>query len=222
MPDLNFQILSADVKPYAAAPTIDFKLKITNAVKDEEVYAAALKTQVRIEAIHRKYDKETKDRLIEVFGKPERWGETLKSLYWKSIIIPIPRFTGQTIVEFPLECSEDMTAAIGKYMYSLDEGDIPLAFIFNGSIFYKGDHENVQVVQLPWEKETSFSIPVSMWNDLLDAYFPHSKWLRVPKDVFDKLYVYKSKSAYPTLNLCLEALIDDGLKKVQNGEKEEL
>jgi stage V sporulation protein SpoVS len=97
MPDLDFEIISADVKPYAAAPTIDFKLRISNAVEGEEVYAAALKTQVRIEAVYRKYDDETKKRLLEVFGKPERWGETLKSLFWKSITIPVPRFTGQTV-----------------------------------------------------------------------------------------------------------------------------
>jgi hypothetical protein len=222
MPDLDFEIISADVKPYAAAPTIDFKLRISNAVEGEEVYAAALKTQVRIEAVYRKYDDETKKRLLEVFGKPERWGETLKSLFWKSITIPVPRFTGQTVIEFPLECNEDMTAAIGKYMHSLKDGDIPLAFIFNGSIFYKGAQKNVQVMPLPWEKETSYRLPVSVWNDLMDAYFPEGKWLRVPKNVFDKLYVYKSKSAFPTMNLCLESLIDEGLKKVQNGKEQEL
>jgi hypothetical protein len=220
MPDLDFDILSADVKPYAAAPTIVFQLQITNAVEGEEIYAAGLKSQIRIEAVHRKYEQETKKRLLEVFGKPERWAQTLKSLYWKQITIPVPRFTGQTVVEIPLECSEDMSAAVGKYMYAVEEGPVPLAFLFNGSIFYKGLEKPVQVTQLPWNKEALYSLPVSLWDDLLDAYFPDSKWLRVPKETFDKLCEYKARSAHPTLNHCLEALVDKALEKNQNGRRQ--
>lgn len=220
MPDLSFKILSAEIMPYAVAPTVVFNLQISNAVADEEVYAVGLKSQIRIEAVHRQYDDAAKKRLLEVFGEPERWGETLKSLYWKTVTIPVPRFIGQTVVQVPLECSEDMSAAVGKYLYSVADGEVPLAFVFNGSIFYKGDEEKIQVTQLPWDKEASFRMPISIWDNLMEAYFPDSKWLRIPNDIFDKLYLYKAKSAYPTINRCLESLVDEGLAKVQKIEKD--
>jgi hypothetical protein len=213
MPDLDFEIIAADVKPYAAVPTILFKLKITNTMEGEEVYAVGLRSQLRIEAMHRTYEDKTKERLLEVFGKPERWGQTLKSLFWKQITVPVPQFIGETIINIPLECGEDMSTAVGKYMYAIEEGPVPLNFFFNGSIFYKGPEEALQVTQLPWDKEATYSMPVSLWDKLLDVYFPDSKWLRVPKDTFDKLYIYKANSTYPTLNRCLEALVDGALEK---------
>jgi hypothetical protein len=219
MPELNFDILSAEIKPYAAAPTLIFKLKITNEIENEEVYAAGLKTQVRIDAMHRKYEQETKARLREVFGTPERWGQTLKSLYWKQITVPVPRFTGQTVVDIPLECSEDISAAAGKYMHAVEEGPVPLAFIFNGSIFYNGHEKNVQVKQLPWDKEAVYALPIEVWDNLLDSYFPDSKWLRVPNKIFDKLNTYKAKNAHPTLNYCLETLVNDALENDRAIEK---
>jgi hypothetical protein len=221
MPDLDFEMLSADVKPYAAVPTIVFKLRITNTVEGEEVYAVGLKSQLRIEAMHRTYEDETKKRLLEVFGQPERWGQTLKSLFWKQITVPVPQFTGETIVDIPLECGEDMSAAVGKYMYAVEEGPVPLSFFFNGSIFYRGPEEALQVKPLPWDKEAAYSMPINLWNKLMDAYFPDSKWLRMPKDTFDKLYAYKANSAYPTLNRCLEALIDEAQTKNGSLQKHE-
>ncbi len=220
MPELNFDILSAEIKPYAVAPTIIFKLKITNKIEKEEVYAASLKTQIRIDAMHRKYEQDTKARLLEVFGAPERWGQTLKSLYWKQITIPVPRFTGETVIDIPLECSEDMSASVGKYMHAVEEGPVPLAFIFNGSIFYNGHEKNVQVKQLPLDKEAVYALPIEKWDNLLESYFPDSKWLRVSNKIFDKLNAYKAKNAHPTLNHCLKALVDNALEKDHKIEKE--
>lgn len=220
MPDLDFEIISADVKPQAAVPTIVFNLQITNDIEDEEIYAVGLKSQIRIEAVHRKYDEEAKSLLREVFGKPERWDENLKSLYWKQVTIPVPRFTGQTQVEIPLECSEDLSTSVGKYFYAIEEGEVPLTFIFKGSVFYKGSEDTIQVTPVPWEKEASYNMSISVWNNLREAYFPDSKYLRVSHELFDKLYTYKTKSIHPTLNKCLGSLVDEGLKKFETVKKD--
>lgn len=220
MPDLDFEITSADVKPQAAVPTLVFRLQISNDIEDEEIYAVGLKSQVRIESVHRKYDEETKPLLRDVFGSSERWDENLKSLYWKQVTIPVPRFTGQTQIEIPLECSEDLSTSVGKYFYALEKGEIPLTFIFKGSVFYKGSEDTIQVTPVPWEKEASYNMPVSLWNNLREAYFPDSKYLRVPHELFDKLYAYKTKSIHPTINKCLESLVDEGLKKFETVEKD--
>src|ERR1700733_10615912 len=117
MPDLKFEIISSEVKPYAVLPTLSFQLQIINNAENEEVYAASLKCQVMIEAVKRTYNEESKNKLHELFGKPSRWDETLKTFFWTILNIPVPRFTGKTIVEVTIPCSEDQALAAGKYFY---------------------------------------------------------------------------------------------------------
>ena len=191
MPELKFEIISAEVRPYAAFPTIVFKLQISNEIENEEVYAAALKCQIMIEAIKRPYDAETKKRLYELFGEPHRWGETLKSLVWMIVNIPVPRFTGKTVVEVAVPCSEDQGLAAGKYFYGVRDEKVPLAFLFSGTLFFKGAEE----------------------------YFPDCRWLRIRKEIYDKLVMYKAATSHPTLENCLEAVLEDALKNVNVTEK---
>lgn len=211
MPGLTFEIVSAQIKEHAIVPTLSFHLKITNSVENEEVYAAALKCQVMIEAVQRPYNKEEAGRLFELFGEPYRWGETLKSLFWTVITIPVPRFTGHTIVEVTLPCSEDMSVAAGKYFYAIQDGMVPLAFLFSGAVFYKGAGEAVQMTPVPWEKEADYKLPVSLWKEMMQTYFPNHKWLRISREAFDKICRYKALTAFPTLEACLESMADTAL-----------
>lgn len=220
MPELKFEIISAEVRPYAALPTIVFKLQITNEKEGEEVYAAALKCQVMIEAIKRPYDSETKKKLYELFGEPSRWNETLKSLLWIIVTIPVPRFTGSTFVEVAIPCSEDQGLAAGKYFYAVGDGNVPLVFLFSGTLFYKGAEEQLQVTQVPWDKEAAYKMPANLWQDMMEEYFPNSRWLRVQKDIYDKLVAYKANSSFATLENCLEAVLSEALKEKQIPENE--
>lgn len=215
MPDLKFEIISSEVKPFAAMPTLSFKLQITNATEHEEVYAAALKCQVMIEAIKRTYNEEAKDKLHELFGQPIRWDETLKSFFWTIVNVPVPRFTGKTVVEVAIPCSEDQALAAGKYFYSVGDGHVPLAFLFSGTLFYKDADGNLQVSLVPWEKEALHKMPANLWQDMMDTYFPNSRWVRVRKSIYDRLIAYKRQSAFPTLEAALELLLDRALSEVQ-------
>ncbi len=219
MPDLKFEIISSNVKPYAVIPTLSFELKITNGVVDEEVYAAALKCQVMIEAIKRTYNEEAKDKLHELFGEPFRWDETLKSFFWTIVNIPVPRFTGSTVVEVTIPCSEDQALAAGKYFYAVSDGNVPLAFLFSGTLFYKNAAGDLQVSLIPWEKEAFCKMPANLWQKMMDIYFPNSRWLRVRKDIYDKLVRFKAQSAFPTLETALESLLEDDLKEILFNEK---
>jgi hypothetical protein len=207
MPDLTFAILSAQPKPYAATPTLAFRLQVTDAVPDEEVFAAALKCQVMIEAVHRGYDTETQERLGEVFGDPTRWDETLNMLLWTTVAVPLPRFVGSTTVEIALACSEEFELAAIKYFNAVRDGVVPLAFLFSGTLFYKGPAGTLQVAQVPWEKEAAFKLPAQTWHDLIESYYPGTKWLRLNRDTFDKLQRYRAALALPTFDQCLEKLL---------------
>jgi len=214
MPDLKFEIISSEVKQYAVVPTLSFKLQISNNMEEEEVYAAALKCQVMIEAVKRTYNEAEKDKLHELFGEPSRWDETLRSFFWTIINIPVPRFTGKTVVELPISCSEDQALAAGKYFYAVADGNVPLAFLFSGTIFYKGAEDNLQITPVPWEKEAFCKMPARLWQEMMDTYFPNTRWVAMRKDIYDSLVKYKAQSTFPTLQSCLESLLDEALKNV--------
>lgn len=214
MPDLKFEIISSEVKRYAIQPTLSFMLQITNETENEEVYAAALKCQVMIEAVKRKYNEDAKDKLHELFGEPYRWDETLRSFFWTIINIPVPRFTGKTVVEIAIPCSEDQALAAGKYFYAVSDGNVPLAFLFSGTLFYKDAEDNLQVTLVPWEKEALCKMPANLWQEMMNTHFPDTRWMKIRKDIYDRLVKYKAHSTFPTLESCLESLLDEALKDV--------
>ena len=135
MPDLDFGVVDAEVLPFAAGPTMLFKLHIQNAVVVERIHSIMLRAQVRIEPTRRHYDPETEARLLELFGAPHQWGETLRSLLWTHATTIVPRFSGSTIAELPIVCTYDFEVAAAKYFYALEDGAVPLLFLFSGTVF---------------------------------------------------------------------------------------
>ena len=207
MPDLSFEIISCRVKEFAVIPTLAFQLQITNAIEGEEVYAAALKCQVMVESVKRTYNEETKDRLHELFGPPERWDETLRTFFWQIINIPVPRFKGKTVIEITLSCSEDQATSAGKYFYAVRDGLIPLAFLFSGTLFYSDMHGKLQVTLVSWEKEALYKLPAKLWQDMMDAHFPNMRWLRVSSELYERLVEQKAQTHYPTLEKYVESIL---------------
>lgn len=207
MPELDFGVVDAEALPFAAAPTMLFKLHIGNAVEGECIHSIMLRTQIRIEPTRRHYDGATETRLLELFGQPRQWGETLRSLLWTHANTIVPAFAGSTVAELPIACSYDFEVAAAKYFYALKDGEVPLLFLFSGTIFYAHDGETLQIAQIPWEKEAPFRLPVRVWKEMMDHYFPNSAWLRVRKDVFDRLYSYKARGALPTWEHALDKLL---------------
>jgi hypothetical protein len=207
MPDLEFGAIDAELLPYAAAPTLLFKLPIHNTVLGEEIHSIMLRAQIRLEVTRRHYNTETEARLLELFGPPERWGQTLHSMVWTHATAFVPRFTTSTVAEVPVVCSYDFEVAASKYLYALEDGEIPLIFLFSGTVFYADGGGAVQIAQIPWEKEAQYRLPVRVWKEMMEHYFPNSAWLRVRKDVFDRLYAYKAQRGHPTWEATLEDLL---------------
>lgn len=207
MPDLSFAMLDAEALPFAASPTLLFKLRLANAVVDEQVHSIMLRVQIRIEPARRHYDRAAEGRLLELFGPAHLWGETLRSLLWTHATVLVPPFTGSIVAELPITCTYDFEVAAAKYFYALADGDVPLLFLFSGTVFYRSGDGALQVAQIPWENEASFRLPMRVWREMMDRYFPDSAWLRLRKDVFDRLYAYRMRHALPTWEHALEQLL---------------
>ncbi len=210
MPELNYQIESVEPQRNAAAPSLSFKLLIEEASSGEEptpIHTIVLRCQVRIEPARRRYSAAEQQRLLDLFDTPERWGQTLRPMLWTQISTIVPSFTGSCTVDLPVPCSYDFCLAATKYFDALEEGDIPLCFLFSGTIFYRTDTAALQVAQISWEKDAYFRLPASTWKQLMELHYPHSTWLCLRKDVFDQLNQYRSRQGLPTWEQTLERLL---------------
>jgi hypothetical protein len=206
VPDLEFKLEGAEVADFAAIPSLVFKLRIEN-LEDEPVRSVALNTQIRIAATGRHYEAAEQERLLELFGEPSRWKDTLRSLLWTHTVLQVPRFSGSTVVDMPVACTYDLEVVAAKYFYALEDGEVPLEFLFSGTIFYAGEDGRLQTTRISWEKEAEFRLPVRLWKEMMDQYFPNSAWVRLRKDVFDQLYDYKVRKGLPTWEATVEALL---------------
>jgi hypothetical protein len=217
--DLNFTVETAEVEPHAAAPLLIFKLRIAQSVAAEEpttIPAIALKCQIRIEPARRRYAADEEEKLLDLFGTRERWGQTLRSTLWTHASVVVPPFTGETVIDLPVACSFDFNVAATKYFYALADGEVPLCLLFSGTIFYTDRDGYLQVSQIPWEKEASFRLPVQVWKNMMELYYPKSAWLCLERDTFDRLYRYKSSRGLPTWEQAIDMLIDSVLEEVES------
>jgi Family of unknown function (DUF6084) len=214
VPDLEFSVESAEALPYAAVPTILFKLGISNAVEGEEVNSISLRTQIRISATRRSYDDAEQGKLRELFGEPHQWKDTLRSVLWTNTNTLVPGFSGGAVFEMPVTCTYDFDVVGTKYFAALEDGEIPLEFLFSGTVFYRNTTGALQAVQIPWEKEAKFRLPVRVWREMMNHYFPNTAWLRIRKDTFDRLYEYRSRNALLTWERTLERLLEASEEEV--------
>jgi hypothetical protein len=217
--DLNFTVETAEAEPHAAAPLLIFKLRIAQSVAAEEpttIPAIALKCQIRIEPARRRYAADEEEKLLDLFGTRERWGQTLRSTLWTHASVVVPPFTGETVIDLPVPCSFDFNVAATKYFYALADGEVPLCLLFSGTIFYTDRDGYLQVSQIPWEKEASFRLPVQVWKNMMELYYPKSAWLCLERDTFDRLYRYKSSRGLPTWEQAIDMLIDSALAEVES------
>ena len=96
----------------------------------------------------------------------------------------------------------------------MSDGNVPLAFLFSGTLFYKDPDGHLQITLIPWEKEALCKMPANLWQQMMDAHFPNSRWMRVRKDIYDRLVKYKAQTPFATLDNCLESILDDALKEI--------
>lgn len=198
MPELHFQIEGAGVVANAATPLIALKLRITNVPADEVIHTLTLRCQVQIEPSKRRYVPQEQEKLLDLFGEPERWSRTVKPLLWMNTSVAVPAFSDSLVVDLELPCTFDFNVAATKYFHALDSGEIPLCVMFSGTVFYKGADDALQVSQVPWDREANFRLPVSVWKEMMDMYFPNTAWLCLRRDSFEQLYEYKMRHGLPT------------------------
>jgi hypothetical protein len=176
----------------------------------------ALRAQIHIEVTRRHYTAEEQARLSDLFGEPSRWGQTLKTMLWTHVAVNIPSFQGETTVEVPVPCTFDFNVASTKYFHGLSDGDLPLNFLFSGTLFYRGENGDLQVAPISWEKEAKFRLPLKIWKQMIDEYYPNTAWLCLRRDAFERLYEYKVRNGVPTWEEVIARLFQNADEPVRS------
>src|SRR5271154_5592147 len=191
MPDLTITVANAEAVRFAATPSIAFEMHLQNADPHETLHTVVLRCQIQIEVARRKYSGQDQEKLRDLFGEPERWGQTLRSLLWTHASVVVPQFTSSTVVSMQVPCTFDFNVAATKYFSGLADGDIPLCLMFSGTVFYADADGALRVAPISWEKETRCRLPLKIWRDMMDLYYPNVAWLSLRRDVFEQLHEYK-------------------------------
>lgn len=215
MPGLTFSIEGAAAVPFAAAPAISFQMKVANA--DQAIENIALRCQILIEASRRHYKPQERDGLRDLFGEPERWSQTLRSLLWTHATASVPPFQESVTTPITVPCTFDFNIGAAKYFHAIQEDDIPLCFQFSGTVFYTAPDATLQIAQIGWDKEARFRLPSRVWREMMDHYYPNSAWLRLERDAFERLYEYKREQGLATWEEAIERLIPSRPATLTNG-----
>lgn len=207
-PQLSFRVTDAAAERYSAAPLLNFGMNIERS-GGGPVRSILLDTQIQIAARRRPYGEVEQESLVELFGTPERWGATLRTLLWTRMTLVVPPFTDSVEVMLPVACSYDLEANAANYLSGLQEGEVPLEFLFSGSVFYTGPGGMLQTVRISWEQEAEYRLPVSVWREAMDLHFPGAAWLRLGRPAFDRLRSYKAEHGLRTLEDAVEHLLEE-------------
>jgi hypothetical protein len=206
VPELRFAVTGAAPVEHAAVPTLALDLRVESA-GGHAIRSVLLDVQIMIAARRRPYDAVARERLFELFGAPEGWGTTLRTLLWTRTTRVVPPFEGSTVVDLPVSCTYDLEVAAARYLDALRDGEVPLELLFSGTVFHAGADGRLQAARIPWDCEAEYRLPVAVWRATMDRHFPGGAWLRLRRESFDRLAAYKARHALATWEDAVDALV---------------
>jgi hypothetical protein len=202
----TFSVLGVEPVTGTMGPVLRFALHVDDPL-GRAVHAIALSTQIQIDPARRAYDDATRERLVELFGAPERWAATTQALRWAHVESLVKGFTGATSFAVEVPCTYDLEVAATKYIYSLPDGVVPLSFLFNGMVLYAGAHDRLQVVPVPWSCTARWRMPVQAWRDTMAAHYPGGGWVALRTDTLDALAARKAQRGDHSFDATIQGLL---------------
>ena len=207
VPEPEFEVLGARPMRHAAAPTLILDLQISEP-SGRQVYMIGLSIQLMLEPARRGYDGETRQRLAGLFGAPERWAVTTHSLVWAQLDVVVPEFTGSSTVAVPIACSYDLELAAAKYLDALPDGEVPMALHFNGIVYYPNEQGGLQMVLVPWSCSVDYRMPVAVWRETIEHYYPNTGWVAMRSETVRALERARVARGAPTYDACVKQLLE--------------
>ena len=206
VPVLRFAVRGAQGVHPAAVPILRVALAV-QAGDDVAVRSVLLNVQVQIAARKRRYSAREQARLGELFGTPDRWSTTLRTLPWLRTSVVVPGFTAETTVNVDLPCTYDLEVTAARYFAALDDGEIPLELLFSGSIFYADGGGSLQTMRIGLDLEADYRLPVTTWQEMMERHFPGAAWLRLGHEAFGALAAFKAQGMFTSWDDAIKALL---------------
>jgi len=207
MPELSFQVSGVEPVNGGLTPLLQFKLEIAASNNSERIQGIMLNAQIQIQCPQRSYNANEKARLADLFGAPERWGQTLRNRLWTHVSVNVPAFSGSTTVQLPVPCTYDLNLASAKYFNALEGGEVWLLFLFSGSMFYLAPDGRLQMERVSWDQECVYEMGIGTWQELMARQYPNTAWLYLRREVFDRLYDYKLEKGLASWEDAIEQLL---------------
>lgn len=204
MSQLSFEVTNVAVEPHAAVP----QLVATLAVEDPtatDITAIALRCIVLIEAQLRESLPDEERRLTDQFGSRERRTKSLKPMHWMQCGLLTQGFRGSSEIELPLPVTYDFEVMSSAYLHALRDGTVPLVFAFSGTVFTRGKHGS-DVEQVP-SRQVRYEMPISVWQDVMERYYPNSGWLRLDRDTLTALGHVKAAAGHESFDATIWSLL---------------
>ena len=207
MSGYRFTVLDIFAEPYAAAPQLTARLRIEETT-GQVVHAIALRCQVRIEPQRRGYAETDETGLRAMFGDRERWAETLRPFLWMQCNTTVQGFTGVTETDLPMPCSYDFDVVGSRFLHAVGDGEVPLSLLFSGTVFIKGA-TGFGVEQVPWDCDATYRLPVEVWRQMMDSYYPNTGWIRLDRDVLERVADYRARHGLTSWEETVQRLLPD-------------
>lgn len=205
--DPVFTVLGVDPLPWAATPALRFSLHVCDP-QGRDVHTVALTSEIRIEPAKRAYAAGTHEKLVELFGPEERWASTTHAFHWTKVELLTPSFVGATSFELDVPLSFDMELAATKYFYAIEDGHIPLSFVFSGTVLYRNEQDHLRVERVPWSCIAAWKMPVAAWHAAIRAHYPQGGWIRLDDETLEALAAVKAERGDHAFDDTVRALME--------------
>jgi len=172
-----------------------------------EIQSIVLTAQLMIDSAQRGYDAGTRERLAELFGPPSAWAPSTSGLPWARLAVTVPGFRGQTRFALEVPCTYDLEVAAAKYFYALQDGEVPLTFHFNGTVFFYADGR-LQVTPVSWSTSASYRMPVAAWRSMIAEHYPGGGWIRLSDETLRALHDRRAARGLATFDQCVSELLE--------------
>ncbi|GAA1853909.1 DUF6084 family protein [Asanoa iriomotensis] len=202
---LLFAVRDIVAEPHAVTPQLTAKLRIDDDA-GRRVHAMTLRCQVRVEPQRRGYDPAEGEALRGLFGGRERWTDTVRPFPWLRCDTTVPGFAGGTEVDLALPCTYDLDVVGTSYLHALTDGTVPLSFLFSGTVFVPGG-TGFAVEPVPWDRTAAYDLPVAVWRDMIEQYFPGTGWLRLDREVLDALAALRARQGHVSWEETIRSLL---------------
>jgi hypothetical protein len=197
-------IVGARPAAQTASPAVTFRMRI--AVRGGRVHAIALRCHVQIDARRRRYTGDEQQRLYELFGDASQFDRMLRPVTWSQCAVVVPTFDDEIESDLSVPCTYDLEVAAAKYLHAIRERDVPLQFLFSGTIF-RVTRGALVVEPVPWDVDASYRLPAAVWRDTMDQFFPGGGWLRLRSETIDRLQAFRGRAAVVTWDEAIDALL---------------